>query len=456
MKKVLAMVLAAMLAVTSLSGCGSSGTGSSSAGSASSPASSSAPADSSEPAVESVEIQFLHGQPEEPRVKAIQSIIDNFTKENPNVTITQMPVPEDSFWTKISTLMSSGQLPALLESGVDFLRLVNTEEAMDTAANTEAIAAIGKDRFYDGVLDLMKAPGSDEYLGVPVSGWVSGIWYRKSMFEEKNLAAPDTWENIMEAAQALNDPSNKFYGIMFPTEEMDFTEQVFTHFANSNEAKLFDADGNAQFTTPAFKEILEYYQELYQYTMPGSNGVEEVKDAFVGGHAGMLMYSTYIMGALQEQGIADDIGFAVPKHKVEGGFGMSSNLTISNMIDENQRAAAIKFVTFMGTKDANITWCHMSPGGSNPVLKDIVEDPDYLDNDVLKAFGDTAKTVPEAFQSLEMLGVQDGEVNPAMGNITGKYIIPRCINQILVQGKDIDEQMEICQKELQAEVDALK
>ena len=190
--------------------------------------------------------------------------------------------------------------------------------------------------------------------------------------------------------------------------------------------------------------------------MPGSNGVEEVKDAFVGGHAGMLMYSTYIMGALQEQGIADDIGFAVPKHKVEGGFGMSSNLTISNMIDENQRAAAIKFVTFMGTKDANITWCHMSPGGSNPVLKDIVEDPDYLDNDVLKAFGDTAKTVPEAFQSLEMLGVQDGEVNPAMGNITGKYIIPRCINQILVQGKDIDEQMEICQKELQAEVDALK
>ena len=32
-------------------------------------------------------------------------------------------------------------------------------------------------------------------------------------------------------------------------------------------------------------------------------------------------------------------------------------------------------------------------------MKDIVEDPEYLDNDVLNAFGDTAKSVPEAFES---------------------------------------------------------
>ena len=280
MKKVLAIVLAAMLAATSLFGCSDSGSNSSSGASSAGTSETSSAAESTEGGdaeiTEPVEIEFLHGQPEEARVTAIQSIIDKFAEENPNVTITQMPVPEDSFWTRTSTLMSAGQLPALLESGVDFLRLIHSEEAMDTAANTEAIEAIGQDRFYEGVLGLLKAPGSEEYLGVPVSGWVSGVWYRKSLFEENNLAVPDTWENILAAAEALNDPENKFYGIMFPTEEMDFTEQIFTHFANSNEAQLFDADGNPQFNTPAFKEILEYYQELYQYTMPGSNGVEEV------------------------------------------------------------------------------------------------------------------------------------------------------------------------------------
>ena len=98
----------------------------------------------------------------------------------------------------------------------------------------------------------------------------------------------------------------------------------------------------------------------------------------------------------------------------------------------------------------------MSPGGSNPVLKDVAEDPEYLDNEVLQAFGDTAAAIPETFENLQMLGVQDGEVNPAMANISSKFIIPHYINQILVQGEDIDTAMQECQAALEAEVEAVK
>jgi multiple sugar transport system substrate-binding protein len=451
MKKTFAIILATLMLLSTFTGCASKPAAPEQ--SATPSASSSAPA--AEPA-EKVEIQFLHGQPEEPRVKAIQSIIDKFTAANPNVTLTQMPVPEDGFWTKITTLMSSGELPAIVEGGVDQLRLMNAEEALDLSANTAAIEAIGKDRYFAGALEMAKAPGSGDYLGVPVSGWVSGVWYRKSMFAEKGLAAPDTWENILAAAKALNDPANKKYGILFATEESDFTEQTFSHFALSNQALLFDANGNPQFTTPEMKEAVQFYKDLYAYTMPGSNGVEQVKDAFVGGHCAMAMYSTYIMGALQEQGIANDIGFAIPKNKVEAGFGMTSTMTISNMIDEKQRDAAIKFVSSMGDITNNITWCHMSAGGSNPVLKDVASDPKYLENDVLKAFGETAAKVPESFEQLQMLGFQNGEPHPAMGTITGKFIIPKCLNQVLVQGKDIDAAMAETQKSLEAEVAAVK
>ena len=254
----------------------------------------------------------------------------------------------------------------------------------------------------------------------------------------------------------MNDPENKMYGIMFPTEESDFTEQMLNCFTGSIGYDLFDEDGNPQFNTPEMKEIMEFYQKLYQYTMPGSNGVEEVKDAFVGGHAAMGMYSTYIMGALAEQGIADDIGFAVPEKNEKGSFGMTSTVGISNMISEEERDAAIKFIAFMENSEENIKWCHMSAGGSNPVLKDVAEDPAYLDNEVLKAFGDTAATIPDTFEDLQMLGVKDGEVHPAMGNISSKFIIPKCINSILVQGTDIDTAMAACQSALEEETAAVK
>lgn len=450
-KRIVAMLVAATMIMTSLVACGSK---------------EESPADaSSDGAVEEetpaadgevVEIQFLHGQPEEERVQVIQSIIDDFMAENPGIVVTQMPIPEDGFWTKITTLMSTGELPAVVEGGVDQLRLMNAEEAIDLSANTEVIEAIGADRFYSGVLEMVKAPDSEDYLGTPVSGWVSGIWYRESLFEEKGLEAPTTWENILAAAEALHDPDNKQYGIIFPTEESDFTEQILNHFTGSVEYDLFDADGNPQFNTPEMKEILEMYQSMYQYTLPGSNGVEEVKDAFVGGHAAMAMYSTYIMGALVEQGIADDIGFAVPEKDVVGSFGMTSTMTISNMISEEERAAAIKFVSYMGNAEQNIRWCHMSAGGSNPVLKDVAADPAYLDNEVLEAFGETAANIPNAFENLQMLGVKDGEVHPAMGNISGKFLIPACINAILVQGEDIDTAMADCQAALEEEVAAMQ
>ncbi len=405
---------------------------------------------------EIVEIQFLHGQPEEERVQVIQSIIDDFMSENPDIKVTQMPIPEDGFWTKITTLMSTGELPAIVEGGVDQLRLMNTEEAIDLSAVTEAVEAIGKDRFYEGALKMVKAPGTEDYLGVPVSGWVSGVWYRKSMFEENGLEAPTTWDNIIKAAETLHDPDNKMYGIVFPTEESDFTEQILNHFTGSVGYELFDEEGNPQFDTPEMKEILEFYQQMYQYTLPGSNGVEEVKDAFVGGHAAMGLYSTYIMGSLVDQGLADDIGFATPEKDFVGSFGMTSNMSISSMISEEEREAAIKFLTFMGNTEENIKWCHMSAGGSNPVLKDVATDPAYLENEVLKAFGETAAQIPEAFGELQMLGVKDGEVNPAMGNISGKFIIPRCINSVLVQGTDIDTAMQTCQAELEEEVAAVQ
>lgn len=451
MKKLLSIVLASVLTFSALTGCAktqeqadSGATGTTETADAGEAAT--APSDG-----EQVEIVVLHGQPEEPRVKAIQSIMDDFMAKYPNVKVTQMAVPEDALWTKITTLTSAGELPAIVEGGIDQLRLMNNDEALDLEGTTEAIEKIGKDRYFEGAIEMAKAPDGENYIGVPVSGFVAGLWYRTDWFEEKGLSAPKSWADITAAAKVFNDQANKQYGIVFATEESEFTEQTFTPFALSNDALLFDKDGKPQFNSPEMREAVEMYTSLYEYCIPGSNSFDEVKDPFVGGHAAMAMYSTYMMSALYDAGLADKVAMAPIAKNHESTFGGISTLGLSNMISDAEREAAINFLAFMTEPEQNIKWVHMSPGGSNPVLKDVADDPAYLENDLLKAFGDTARAIPQSFESMEGLGFQDGKPNPAMGNISGKFIIPHCLKSIMVDGTDIDTAIQAAQAAMEEE-----
>lgn len=80
------------------------------------------------------------------------------------------------------------------------------------------------------------------------------------------------------------------------------SEQAFSQFALSNKANVLDAKGNVTIDTPEMKEALQYYKDLSAYTMPGSNDVTEIKDAFMNGTVPMAMYSTYILPSVYEEG----------------------------------------------------------------------------------------------------------------------------------------------------------
>lgn len=49
-------------------------------------------------------------------------------------------------------------------------------------------------------------------------------------------------------------------------------------------------------------QALQYYRQLAMNTMPGSNDIMEVKDAFMNGTAPMAIYSTYILPAVIKEG----------------------------------------------------------------------------------------------------------------------------------------------------------
>lgn len=452
-----AIVLTLILVLTACSGGGNNATPSASSGgdatettSASpSPSESAAPQEETKP----VTIQYWHTQVEEERIAKLKELIDAFQSENKSITVEQIAVPEEQFPNRISAALGANQLPAVIEGGIDQMLFLGTEEVTANTIHEEIINEIGKDDFYKGALEAMTNAEGGGYFGVPISGWVQGIWYNKALFAEKGLEPPTTWDNILKAAQTLHDPKNQKYGIVFGTTKDDFAEQTFSQFALSNEAVMFDQDGNVKFNSPEMVEALTAYKELAKFTPPGAETWREARELYLGGNAAMVMYSTYIMGDLsQNKELAGNTGFALPEKKTKASYGQITSFAITNTVSEEEQQAAKKFTLFMMKKENNIQFLHLSAGGSNPTRKSIAADPAYLNHPVLQAFGEVAAQIPAGLENLQRFGFQQGNIYPQMGDISAKFIIGGTISNITLDDKDPAAEAAVAQKEMEATV----
>jgi multiple sugar transport system substrate-binding protein len=394
-------------------------------------------------------IEFMHSSVEQERLAVIDSLVEKFEKENPDIKIKQVPVEEDSYNTKIVTLASAGELPEVIEVGQDYAKVMDKDQLIDKESVKSVLDEAGEDNFYTGALKLLKTEDGKNFTGLPISGWVQGIWYNKEMLASKGFEEPQSWDEVMEIAKAFTDSGNKKYGIGLPTAESGFSEQAFSQFALSNKANVLDGDGNLNINTPEMGEALSYYKELAQYTMPGSNDVTEVKDAFMNGTVPMAVYSTYILPSVFEEGTADNIGFAIPTQDEKAVFGTVSALTVSSGLEEAQKEAAEKFMEFMAQPENMTEWVLMSPGGAQPVSQLVTENEDYQANEVVNAFGDLSTEIADSFNDIQVFGLVDGKNYLKMGDITSSGFIPRMVNGVTVGRSEVDAALKEAEQELQ-------
>lgn len=438
-KKILSMMLVAAMTVGTLAGCGSnSGNGNSEKGT-----------DTTADAGEEVTIQFMHMQIEQERQDVIAKLIEEFEAENPGIKVEQMPTNEDDYDTKITSLGGTGVLPAVMEFSQDQAKTSVTNDFIDLEANKEVIDGKGEDAFFDGALNVIKTEDGNDYVGVPVSGWVQGIWCNTAMLKEKGFDVPQNWDDVLEIAKAFYNPDNKQYGIALPTSESAFSEQVFSQFAISNGANVFDADGNVTIDTPEMKEALDFYKELSSYSMPGSTEVADVKDAFINQNAPLCLYSTYILSAVQEAGFLDDVELALPNKTQQAAYGCVIVLSIASGLSDAEKAAAEKFVSFMLEKENNESWLLMAPGGIQPVLSEVAEDAAYKENEAIVPLAHLLDEVGVAFDNLQLFGCVDGKNYMVMGDVTNKGILSKMINNVVVQGSDSQTELTNAQAEVE-------
>ena len=393
-------------------------------------------------------IEFMHSSVEQERQAVINQLIARFEKENPDIKIKPVPVEEDAYNTKVTTLARSGALPEVIEISHDYAKVMDKEQLIDREAIQQVIADVGEERFYDGVLRIVRTEDGKAWTGVPMSSWLQGIWYSKSALAKAGLDEPNTWTSLLNAASALANPAQKKYGIALPTAESVMTEQVFSQFALSDGANVFNAQGDITLDTPEMREALEYYQKLAALSMPGSNDVMEIKDAFMNGAAPMAIYSTYILPAVYKDGDPQDLGFIVPTQKSSAVYGMVTSLTITAGQSKKETQAAEKFITFMEQGPNAAQWVLMSPGAALPVNKGVVEEPAYKENPVIQAFSALTSELIAQYPNVQVFGSVGDKNFTRMGDVTGSGVIYALVNGVTVGKQDPQAALAKGQKHL--------
>ncbi len=423
---------------------------------------------------EVVEFDFWTTQTQSDRQSTIQVLIDTYTTLYPNVKINLVPVDENDMVSNVQTGAMSGTLPAMIEGSADMHVSFGVEGIIDTDATMDVIEQVGKSNFYEGPLKMLESADGGSYYGVPYHGWIQGIWYRADWFEEAGLEPPTTWDAIAKAAKYFYKPDENQYGILVGTKAESYAEQCFTPFAMSNNAGLFDSDGNLIFNSPEMKEAVEFYGELAKYNPPGPQ-TWRARDYYLQGKMAMFFYSTYIMddlalaevaqGSLTSENFENLKGTSfdpdlvkntrmapIVSNDSDAGFGTVVSFTFLNQEDKRITEAASKFVAYLYTQNAYITWLHMAPGGMNPMIRGIAENARFQNDPkgIFKNYGpEKMAEIIDGLNNIESFGIVEGQVIEAASTVTAQQIIPKMLYSITQEGEDVDAAMAMAEEEME-------
>jgi len=407
-----------------------------------------------------IDLEFWHSEVEQNRVETFARLIEKFEAENPDIKVKQVPIEENDMRIRLATAEAAGVFPDIASLSQEMILRYGGAGLLSTEAAESTVADLGRDDFYKGGLDYLTGPAGELY-GVPYTGWVQGIWYRKDWFAEAGLEAPLAWEDIKAAAEKFNDAPNRVYGIVIGTDKDVYAEQVFTQFALSNEALLFDKDGNVTFDTPQMIEALTFYNELDKFTPPGPTTWRDARDLYLNGTLAMMFYSTFIMDDIGigrtgfKGAVVPDLvhktGFApYIEHKVKASYGPVSGFGIFKSSKEIE--ADKKFIKFLMKKDDYIKIMHMAPGGFNPMLKSVATSQEFLGNEILQAWGETYKTIAAGLENIKTFAFAYGQIFPVFGDISAQFITGDAINRMTQKGVPPADAAKWAQEEMEKTV----
>lgn len=282
----------------------------------------------------------------------MQSIINAFEKQHPNIEINLQVTPWDSYWTKLQANAEGGQMPDIFwMHASNELKFAKAGKLLEIPSNS-----LDWSQYPSELVGMYTYKG--KHYGVPKDFDTIGLWYNKQIFDAKGIPYPDdTWDwNKMETvAKELTDPSKGIYGYLSPCDQ----QQGFYSFIYQNGGSVINSGytkstWDQQANIDALRFAINFAQ--VDKSSPTTNQFASTNNIqyFTSGKGAMLELGSWNMNQLMSDANVQKFGdvAVLPKGKVRAT--MLNGLSYAVGADTKHPKEALEFAEFAGSKEANI------------------------------------------------------------------------------------------------------
>ena len=297
-----------------------------------------------------------------------------------------VPVTEKDLGTRMTAAFAAGDMPDVVYHSIQYLQPWAEAGILDSGAATEALEVLGTDTFAARPLEIASVD-DDEYASVPVDGWTQMVVYRKDLFEEHGLAAPDSYANIAAAIDKLHDGENMFGFVAATKIDENFMMQVLEYVLLANGySPVDDGDNDGKLA-----EALEIYKKMAAASPEGELYWKQSRELYFAGKTAMIIWSPFIMDELAglrdsapptinddptSRELASKTGFITrisgPSNPDGAGWADIRYMGITSDADTD---AAIEFVNFVMDEGYGHI-LRIAPEGKFPVRRGNAENPE--------------------------------------------------------------------------------
>ncbi len=332
-------------------------------------------------------IRFWTTEEQPERLAKQQEMADQFKAET-GTTVEVIPVTETDLGTRATAAFAAGDLPDVVYHPLQYALPWAEAGILDTEAATEVIEELGADTFAPGALGMAAFNG--ETASVPVDGWTQMVVYRKDLFDDAGLEAPNSYANVLSALEKLHNPP-EMYGFVAATKvDENFMSQVLEHVFLANGVSPVGPDGFQPLDEAKTTEVLDFYKAISKASPPGELFWKQSRELYFDGKAAMIIWSPFILDELAglrdsapptinddptSRDLAGKTGivttFSGPSNPDGAAWGDVRYFGITNDADTD---AAMEFVKF-AMDDGYTQTLAIAPEGKFPVRRGTADNP---------------------------------------------------------------------------------
>lgn len=399
-KRILTAMLATLMTIGTLTGCGNGGD--------SSGENASKPSNGSEKVNLNVWVMPNSPEPE----KDFMGIIQPFLDENPNITVTPTILDWGSAWTKLTTAATSGEGPDISQIGTTWVAALGAMGAFDDLSSVYDQFG-GTEAFLDATLPTTQIKGEDSRYGVPWFVDTRAVFYRKDICEAAGVNPEtdfETWDSFKAALQKMKDlgtfEGKEVIPFGMPGKNDWNVIHNFAPWVWGSGGEFVSEDGKTSvINSPEAVEGIKFYTELAVDGLLNKSTLEKNSsecDAlfntgeFAVQFGGAWQINSFIKqkeeydaavakGETPEnQPLIDKVGCVMIPEGPAGRFAFYGGSTLTVFESSKNKEAAYKLISYLAKPEVQTEYQKIC--GNLPATKKSYEDPWVTENEMRAVF----------------------------------------------------------------------